>query len=217
MNVQKIDYTQFKSRNQTIRFADDVARHVNKCFPRISSTKVEEFVNINAFRNLKKRLNGETENKLRDEVSYYYDSADNFVGKIFAFIKPIKKYKLGNCGESAQLAAIVAKINGIKNCHIAQLCDKNGKDLDHSVLFVNDKKPYIIDCWLGFADYVPNIINKYKTQYNKIFKINDNDKPTFFTNINDTYTNFLKDDFTRTQINKLRRIYPELYIKKGYV
>ena len=45
----------------------------------------------------------------------------------------------------------------------------------------------------------------------------DNNQLTFYTNINDEYTDFLKDDFTRSQINKLRRIYSELYIKKGYV
>lgn len=217
MKVQAIDNTPFKSRNQTIRFADDIARHVNKCYPRISSTNVESFVNICAFRNLKKRLNADMGNKLRAEISHYYDSADNFMEKILAFIKPIKKYKLGNCGESAQLAAIVAKINGIKDCHIAQICNHEAKDLDHSVLFVNDKKPYIIDCWLGFADYAPNALNKYKTLYNKIFKLKDNNQLTFYTNINDEYTDFLKDDFTRSQINKLRRIYSELYIKKGYV
>ena len=217
MKIQKINSTKFQSRNQTIRYADDIARHVNKCYPRISATMVNEFVNINAFRNLKKRLNSETKNNLRDEISDNYDAADNFIGKILAFLKPIKKYKLGNCGESAQLAAIVAKINGIKDCHIAQLCEQNGEDLDHSVLFVNDKKPYIIDCWLGFADYAPNALNKYKTLYSKFFKLEDNKQLAFYTNINDEYTDFLKDDFTRTQINKLKRIYPELYIKKGYV
>jgi len=217
MKVQRINNIQFQSRNKTICFADDIVRHVNKCYPRISSTSVEEFVNIYAFRNLNDRLYAKIKNDLRAEISSNYDSADNFIGKIMAFIKPIKKYKLGNCGESAQLAAIVAKINGIKNCHIAQLCDKNGKDLDHSVLFVNDKKPYIIDCWLGFADYVPNTLNKYKNLFNKIFRVNDDDQLFFYTNIEDEYTYFLKDDFTRTQINKLKRIYPELYIKKGYI
>ncbi len=216
MKVQKIDSTKFQSRNQTIRFADDIARHVNKCYPRISATMVNEFVNINAFRNLKKRLNMEATDNLRCEISNNYDETNSFIGKILAFLKPIKKYKFGNCGESAQLAAIVAKINGIKDCHIAQICNHEGKDLDHSVLFVNDKKPYIIDCWLGFADYAPNALNKYKTLYNKIFKLKDN-KLAFYTNINDEYTDFLKDDFTRSQTNKLRRIYPELYIKKGYV
>ena len=120
--------------------------------------------------------------------------AKNRKRKILAFIKPIKKYKLGNCGESAQLAAIVAKINGIKDCHIAQICNHEAKDLDHSVLFVNDKKPYIIDCWLGFADYAPNALNKYKTLYNKIFKLKDNNQLTFYTNINDEYTDFLKEE-----------------------
>ena len=217
MKVHKIDSTKFQSRNQTIRFADDIARHVNKCYPRISATNVNEFVNINAFRNLKKRLNTETKNNLRDEISDNYDAADNFTGKILAFLKPIKKYKFGNCGESAQLAAIVAKINGIKDCHIAQICNQEGKDIDHSVLFVNDKKPYIIDCWLGFADYAPNALNKYKTLYSKFFKLEDNNQLAFYTNINDEYTDFLKDDFTRSQTNKLKSIYPELYIKKGYV
>ena len=98
--------------------------------------------------------------------------------KIKALIKPVERYRLGNCGESAQLAAITAKINGIKDCHITHLYSANGEDIDHAVLYVNDKKPYIIDAWLGFADYVPNILNRYKNEYNDNFYIEPDEKIT---------------------------------------
>ena len=146
-----------------------------------------------------------------------YDNSESFIEKIKAFLKPVKQYKIGNCGESAQLAAITAKINGIKDCHIAHLIKSDGEDLDHAVLFVNDKKPYIIDSWLGIADYVPNILDRYKNEYYYDFYIKPDENLTFGTFIDDEFTYFLKDNFSRKQINKLKKIYPELYIKRGYV
>ena len=206
----------FQSRNKTIRFADDVARHVNKCYPRISSSLTDDFVNINAFRKFKKRINAETEHLLRADISEGFDESENFIGKILAFVKPVKKYKLGNCGEGAQLSAIVAKVNGLKDCHIASLVTKNGKDLDHSVLYVNDKKPYIIDAWLGFADFVPNALSKYKNEFEIHFDIKEGEKMTF-KKLESDYADFLNKDFTKTQINKIKKIFPEQFIKKGYV
>ena len=92
-----------------------------------------------------------------------------------------------------------------------------GEDLDHVVLLVNDKKSYIIDSWLGFADYVPNAFNKYKNEYRHILNIEESESVILSSDIDNVYNDFLKNDFSRKQINKLKRIYPEMIIKRGYV
>jgi len=215
MKISAPQNINFQSK-KTIYFADDIARHVNKCYPRISSSLTDDFININAFRKLKRRLNYDTEYSLRYEISGSFNDADNFIGKILAFVKPVKKYKLGNCGEAAQLSAIVAKVNGLKNCYIASLKTKGGKDLDHSVLYVNGKKPYIIDAWLGFADYVPNAFQRYKNEFNHHFDILEGEKLKFIE-LKSDYTEVLNSDFSRSQINKIKKIFPEQFIKRGYV
>lgn len=217
MQIHPLNNTTFKSRNKTIRFADDIARRVNQCYPRISPTKVLSFKNANKFKKFLEDITSITNNSLRFFKGEMYDCTESFYDKIKAFTSPVKHYKLGNCGESAQLAAIVAKTNGIKDCHLAHLCDANGEDLDHAVLFVNDKKPYIIDSWLGIADYVPNMINRYKNEYYDIFELEKDDAITFASFSDDEYTDFLKNDFSRKQINKLKKIYPNLFIKRGYI
>ncbi len=216
MRITATNNVNFESKNKTIRIADDIARHVNKCYPRISSSLTDDFVNIYGFRNFKKRINKKTEQYLRYEISERFDNADNFIGKILAFVKPVKKYKLGNCGESAQLSAIVAKVNGLKNCYIASLKKATGEDLDHSVLLVNDKKPYVIDAWLGFADYIPNAFNRYKNEFNCHFNLNETDKLAL-KELKSDYTAVLNSDFTKTQINKIKKLFPEQFIKRGYI
>ena len=216
MRITAPDNINFESRSKIIRNADDIARHVNKCYPRISSSLTDDFVNICGFRNFKKRINKKTENYLRYEISEKFDEADNFIGKIIAFVKPVKKYKLGNCGEGAQLSAIVAKVNGLKNCCVASLKKATGEDLDHSVLLVNDKKPYVIDAWLGFADYVPNAFNRYKNEFNCHFDLNETDK-LMLKELKSDYTAVLNPDFSKTQINKIKKIFPEQFIKRGYI
>ena len=216
MKIQNKTNYSFQARNKTIRFADDIARHVNICYPRESSSLVDDFVNIRCFRKLKERLNERTET-MREDVSDAFDETDNFIGKILSFIKPIRKHKIGNCGESTQLSAIIAKVNGITNCHIASLKTANGKNLDHSVLFVNDEKPYIIDTWLGFADYIQNAILRYKSEYRHHFDFKEDEDKLVFEKLNNDYTEFLNQDFKKTHINKIKRIYPQLLKKRGYV
>jgi len=218
MKVFAPSETNFQARNSTIRFADDVARRVNTCYPRVSVTKVKSYDNANQFASLIENIGEKLAKNVRKAKGEMYDDADSFCQRIKAFVAPVKKNGLGNCGESAQLASIVAKVNGIKDCNIVHLYTAEGKDLDHAVLFVYGDKPYIIDSWLGFADYVPNVLDKYKTTYSNIFDdIKPNDTLTFISYTDDEYTDFLKNDFTRKQINKLKKIYPEQFIKRGYV
>ena len=216
MKINSVNSTSFQSRNKTIRFADDIARRVNVCYPRVSSTLVDDFINVKAFRQCQNRLYEKISDFLRKDIGDSFDDADNFIGKILALIKPVKKYKVGNCGESAQLANIVAKVNGIKNCYIASLKTTIGKNLDHSVLYVNDEKPYVIDAWLGFADYVPNAMIRYNSEFKNHFFILKGDKLTF-KKLNNDFTKVLNQDFSRAQVNKLKKIYPEHVIKRGYV
>ena len=215
MQILATNNTDFQSRNKTIRFADDIVRRVNNCYPRVSSSRLDDFEYIKLFRRFKCKLNERTEHLLRYDISEGFDNTDNFIGKILAFIKPVKKYKLGNCGESAQLSAIVAKVNGLKNCYIASLKTKEGKNLDHSVLYVEDKKPYVIDAWLGFADYVPKAVERYKKEFKHHFNSEVEDKLKFERLISD-YTEVLNKDFSKTQINKIRKIFPEQLIKHSY-
>ena len=216
MEIKDFSNISFQSRNKTIRLADDIARHVNKCYPRVSPSMVDDFVNINCFRRLKRRLMDDINDKLRSDISDAFDDGDSFIKKIKAFVKPVQKYRLGNCGESAQLAAIATKINGLKNSYIASLKTTDNRDLDHSVLYVNDKKPYIIDAWLGFADYIPNAIQRYKNEFGRHFNIEDGDKMVF-KKLETDYTEFLNQDFSRSQINKLKKVFPEQYKRRGYV
>ena len=217
MQVQNPIYSKsFQSRNKTIRFADDIARHVNNCYPRISSTKVECFDNFSKFPNLEPNLMQIIIEHIRKPKHILFNENNSFYENIKAFIAPVKKSKFGNCGESAELAAIVAKLNGIKDCHIATLV-KDGEEVDHSVLLVNGKRPYIIDAWLGFADYVPNAIRRYKSEYNKMFNFKESDNVAVATDWDNAYVYFLKDDFTRKQTNKLRRMFPEQVKQRGYV
>ena len=218
MQISPVNNTNFQARSSTIRFADDIARRVNTCYPRISLSKIKSFGNAEKYSSLINDITEKLDKNIRKEKGDLYDGADSFCKKIKAFITPVKKNRLGNCGESAQLSSIVAKVNGIKDCGIVHLYTTEGKDLDHAVLFVNDKKPYIIDAWLGFADYVPNVLNKYNTLYKHIFDdIKQEDTLTFVSYADDEYTYFLKNNFTRKQINKLKKIYPEQFIKRGYV
>ena len=217
MRVQKVQNTNFQSRNKTIRFADDIARRVNTCYPRISPTKLLCLNSSTEYETFMENLVIETVCGMRFFKEELYDNAESFYDKIKALILPVKHYKIGNCGESAQLSAIVARINGIKNCHITNLFNSEGKDFDHAVLYVNDKQPYIIDAWLGIADYVPNMLNRYKNEYNYCFYVKPEEEVTFSTLTDDEYTDFLKDNFSRKQINKLKKIYPDTFIKRGYV
>ncbi len=204
--------TTFKSRNMDIRFADDIARKVNKCYPRISSSKLLCSKYSDKFLHFLENIILKTVYSMRFMKDELYENAASFYERINAFLEPVKKYKLGNCGESAQLAAIAAKINGIKDCPIAYVHDTHGNDMDHAVLFVNAEKPYIIDSWLGFADYVPNALSKYKSEYRYCFDIKDGDEISLASRIDDEYTDFFKNEFSSASVKKLKKMYPELLI-----
>ena len=68
------------------------------------------------------------------------------------------------------LAMIFTYLRRIKDTCIADIKNTAEEHLNHVVLYVeNGKKPYIIDVWLGFADYLPNAIQRYKSEFSYLF------------------------------------------------
>lgn len=168
MKINGNNSISFQSRNSTIRFADDIARNINKVYPRISASKFESFKSAKKFGNYINKLWDKNE-ALRNIIEIKENKAISSQERIKSVISTIESMKRGNCAESTYLAYIAAKINGIKEPKFAYLTTPNEYDLDHSVLLIEDKKPYVIDAWLGFADYVPNAIKRYQKEYRQCF------------------------------------------------
>ena len=168
MNIDFRNNNTFTSRNATIRYADDLARRVNKKYPRLSASKMETLGFAKYYQPTIERL-WDKNHEMRDIVENIINSKKPIKEKLMKILYCIQNRKVGNCGESALLTYITAKLNKIDNCKFACLISGNGFDLDHSVILVEDKKPYVIDAWLGFADYIPNAIKKYQNEYKNCF------------------------------------------------
>ena len=196
----------FNARNKQIRFADDIARKVNKEFPRISPSKIEGYKLAKKHENIIETFWNDL-HCMRETIKTARRSP-KMLQKIELLFKSIKEYKLGNCGESADLAVIIEKMNGIKNCYHAHLENPHGGDFDHAIVLVKDKKPYIIDSWLGFADYVDNAIKKYQTIYSKYFDFKNYGHKMVIKVGNYTYN----DAISPTELAKLKIDHPELLI-----
>ena len=166
----------FTSRDHRIRKADDVARQVNKAYPRVSQSIIIDYQNIDKFPQIRRRYTDKIKKLRNDQAYILFDDLGkgNFMDELTVIPDLVCKYRVGNCGEAAILSAIAAKVNGIDNFCIAGLDSSETGDLDHAVLLVNpEEKPYIIDSWLGFADYLPEAINRYKSEYGYHFDLND--------------------------------------------
>lgn len=162
----------FKSRNYDIRRADDIARTVSKIFPVISSSKLSSLPKAELFTNrinqLHKKLVKTRINCIKALSSFNIDVYPK--DKILNFLKIIKNDRLGNCDEMTNLAMIFTYLRCIKDTSVADIKNTADEHLDHVVLYVeNGKKPYIIDPWLGFADYLSNAIQRYKSEFSYIF------------------------------------------------
>ena len=163
----------FSSRNSHIRLADNIARRVNQVYPRLSSTKYEGLKNSDKFNENIVYLLVNIKKMRKEMYSYLAEVRGDYLKKSQRFAELITNKKLGNCHESAILAEIAAKANGIRNCYTAQLkplTDKPSDAHDHVVLYVDSlKHPYVIDPWLGFADFVPNALERYRKEFSNHF------------------------------------------------
>jgi len=215
MQVKLINDKTFGARNPQIVYADKMVRHINNTYPRISSTLIAGYGNVDKFNNLENAIIYDIFYCVRARRWTMFWEAERVIDAVSSFIEPVKKYKRGNCGESAHLSAIFANVNGIKNYHIAGLYSKGEKglcDQDHQVLVVDDKKPYIIDAWLGFADYIPNAFLRFKNEFGKYFDINEGEK-FILKETNDSYDQFLNVPFNDDFINEILKKYPEIKMR----
>lgn len=217
IGISRVNNVNYTARNKTIRFADDLARHVNKEFPRISQTLAEDLKNSDKFPVLMKRLK-KSISEMRDIKYDFFERSKDFKTKVLSFIAPVKVYKKANCGESAELVILAAKANGIQNCKKCSLKTPSGRSYDHAVVLVEDKKPYIIDAWLGFADYVPNAIKRYQGEYRHHFDFNGlkTEKMIVQQGTDTFYSNkFLNQNFTKQNLDILKKDYSNLILKKN--
>lgn len=205
----------FTSKNPVIRQADDIARKVNQAFPRVSTSNIRTFKNFDNDSFLSHRYATRI-SRIRKQKSYYFDTASRYIEKALAFFVPVEDYKVGNCSEAAQISILAAKMNGIKDAKLMSLRDDLGLSLDHAVCYVeNEGKPYIIDSWLGCADYVPNMLEKYNGIYRNKFKLRGlNQKQMHFAfNNADKYARFFKNEIPQNDLEKLKMLYSQLLVK----
>ncbi len=215
MNISIQQNINFTSRNATIRRAEDIARRVKNAFPMQSPIKFGVYVsapqNLLAIIRLDKKLN-----LMREYMKEKVKEEFSFIGQVKKSVSPIKKNKVGNCGEATLLTAIAAKVNGIKGVYTARLASDK-KALDHDLVFINAEKPYVIDTWLGFADYEQNAISRLKNEYKKHFNFADEewdnlrivrykDLGCYKTIDRELYPN---------EINSLKKLYPGLVLKNA--
>ncbi len=223
MLISKIDNTNFTSRNATICFADRMAREVNVKFPSLSLSMTNRYNNrykVQKFHQGESKVCNRVCKAHKNLAKIVPSKKKNYT-KLNEFLKIIEKYKMADCFERSIIALMMAKCSGIKNCSIKGLYSKEDGWLDHAVVYVADKKnPYVIDPWLGFADYVPKTFEKYNGEYRNYFR-----RILFGGRNGDFY--FEKDSrkhfpfqslitdriLTPNAINKFAKIRPELFLK----
>jgi len=220
MNFEINNNLNFQARNPVIKKADDIARYVNKLYPRISGTKIysldsySDSIYYKGKGPVLNKYNNKIQNVRGVSKKLYKCKKSNF-HKCTSYAEVIKKEKAGNCGESSFLARMVAACNGIKNTKIVYLASE-GENLDHYMVYVNDKNPYIIDSWLGFADYIPNALAKFRSEYSKFIGIDglSTDSSLYFL---ESQGNIITNDkmrYSKNLVNKLVEQYPELVLKQ---
>lgn len=208
----------FTARNPSIRFADQIVRNVNSQYPTISCTFIEGFKCIQNRKSarLLVRLSNLI-NSIRHVQTTAFKNAGTFEEKLYALINPIKRFRIGNCSELTELTTLSAKANGIENAQMRRLVTPKGDFYDHVVTYIDGEKPYIIDAWAGFADFVPNAVKRYQKDFQrhfnfKLFETED----IIFQEVpkNFNITEFLNKKFTNEELKTLKTNYPELVIKK---
>lgn len=215
MQINRIDNAKFTARKATIRRADDIARLAKNAFPMISSSKIDTFKNVSHFKSFLLKISQEL-NEERYLRSDKINSYGTFVGRVFVLLESLKRKKLGNCAEHAEVALLAAKLNGVKNTFLASLITPDKEPLDHAVILVEDKKPYVIDSWLGFADYLPEAKKRWQKEYNHMFDFKElrTEKINVIKRRETLYDSFLEADFLKSDEEVLKEIYPELILNK---
>ena len=171
----------FKSRNLSIKDAQQVCRIVRKTFPYVSYAKAAREASSsilhreNIFNFI---INKEQKLKEFREDRLFFKNPFKFYNEV---IYTAIKGKIASCAELSYLTEMILKMNGIKKCVKVSLISESGKNLNHCVVCLSKsqdpKKLIILDPWLQDAGYLHEMITKYKNEYSKYLKkFNKNEK-----------------------------------------
>ena len=237
----------FKSRNHAIRQADRITRFANSVYPHVSESKIKKSVEhqqaIKYPDNICYKLgNFKLKKSMElDNLRYKHGQGIDLFRDI---INMLKQHKIGNCYESAVVAQIIGKINGINNIYPAKIFfNKNNSkyqtQLDHVVAIITDKSfqpegyynfknndAIIVDPWLGITEYAGDYINKLRTSFVNIFPAIPDSKYLFKSLRNITNTleefnqkrkNMFKPDFSfKLHTDELLSLQDAETLKKEY-
>ena len=226
MDISINTKTNFTARNKEIRDADKIMRNLINRYPAISTSKATYY---DIIRNKKPSLinkiktSGECLIHARKQYKAYTD--EKSINEVFYCTK---KFKLANCREYAHMALGAFAANGYKDLEVGRLYkkvnikNKNGKEekysdiVDHVVLLVNghsrDKKPFIVDPWRGFVDYLENGLTRFDGLFMKGFRKMETEEE----HIRQKFTiSVVKRDFeiTDSTCRHFAKEFPELIVK----
>lgn len=218
----------FQRRSPEIRFADEIMRRTNRCFPRISDTKiVDELSALFEIEKLPKHYLDYVERKIRANYILrafrpdWIEEPSGFVQKV---IEDVREYKIGDCGESSTLGKVALALNGIKSVKAGLCVYKKGKivkHLNHGLNVANlgekatlydvntfGKHSYVADFWNEFVDYTPNAFERFREKFEKHLRIGKDGVPK-------SIGICLSSDFEINEktLDTIQASYPELKIR----
>lgn len=207
----------FTSHSARVRKADDVVRLAKTLFPVVSSSNIKKRAKGNVlFKNLFERVS----KRIGEKVRCHSFQPDSLV-RAMMLAAAMKKNHVGNCAELSRVTNLVCKVNGIDAIPFKFNMIKNGKllEVDHMALAYPLKKLpdvskkisachdiIIIDPWLGFADYAPKAMEKYKLDLRNLLGIKINDELVFNPNFVSKSDKLYKED-----ISLLREKFPKWF------
>lgn len=226
MNIQNNSIT-FTSRTKEIRMGYDVCHKINQELTHQSPTKLycmcenvgkrignssryspERRVYRNGYRGyeqVSKKLNlMRALEKYSVDVSTPYLKAKNVISQF-------KEYKVANCAENADVAAIILKMNGIDNA-----CSAAPENIDHVFCVFNrdgsrfngkvTRDTIIVDPLASIVDFASSALKrmKYTLSYCKEIKPHSSNSLTDIREIN----------LSNSDILQLRKDFPELVFQK---
>lgn len=209
----------FSGRNPEIKKAQQILHKIKSEFPASSSyladllaqksklksedpnafIKMSDIIEtLNITKNIGAQLTTKNLATLRRVQGHFTDNDYKYCD---SFVWGVKKFHVMNCKENAELAFLIAKMNGYKNIHCINLAkelpDGTFADLDHTVLLINQKLPkniekldkfyiqdltmdsafipsrksIVIDPQFGIVDYWENAIQDYKSIFPRMFDV----------------------------------------------
>lgn len=229
--------TPFTARCPELKAGDEVCHIIRTKFPSYSLSKLNKRIdNMHNAGRLKgdkyeKTVEWWEGRKNSKAISMDYEIYHSNYKYYLDLMEFIKRHKIADCGQVAELSRFILKINGY-NATLASIntTGKKGIELDHEIcVFNRDNSPVkritkdtiILDAWLGECDFAPKILKKYKEQYNGIFKVHGLEGPSedfIYLKPQDqlTATLFPYEIKLRTPvIEKMRDKLPEFLIKES--